>query len=510
MKTEPAGFDTGRTSLTIRFRDRVVLAVLVIAAIESVLYYGDYWFLGGHPKHLALFVILSYAVFRGPVRSIFSWGFFQFLRIPGSRPLTQKVSVDVLTTAMPGEPYDMFDATLRAIQRMSYSHATYLLDGGNDERLKTLCKELDVIHVDCQGIPGAKAGKINHCLKNHSRGEFLLIMDPDHRPEPDFLERALPSFQDRKVGFVQVVQAYYNERKNVVSHGASEQTYGFYGPLMMSLDGLDMAIAIGANCLFRRAALDSIGGHAVHLAEDACTSLRLHGEGWKSRYVPYRASYGLVPEDLQTFFKQQLKWASGMFDLFIHEYPKWFRRLNLQAKLYYFFAGTHYLNGLAGFITVAAPILLLFFQVYAVEMPITGFLLHVTPYILLSFAINMYVQRWYSDKQEHGIPWRSMLLEKGTWHIYALSFIYMLARKKVPYLPTPKTGAGRTSLALILPHIVGVGLSLAAVAFPFFFYHRIDSGTRLMMLFALMNIVALTPVIVWGLKNPENDKRGGA
>src|SRR3989339_2241119 len=234
MNGKQAGVDTGRLTLTVRLRDRVILAVLVLAAIESVIYFGDYWFLGGHRKHLALFIVLSYAVFRNPVRSVFSWLFFQFIRVSSGHVLERKVTVDVLTTAMPGEPYDMFDATLRAIQRLAYPHTTYLLDGGNDERLKALCNELGAAHVNCRGIPGAKAGKINHCLKNYSRGEFLLILDPDHVPEADFLDRALPSFQDEKTGFVQVVQAYYNERKNVVAHGAAEQTYGFYGPLMMS------------------------------------------------------------------------------------------------------------------------------------------------------------------------------------------------------------------------------------------------------------------------------------
>ncbi|OGK02312.1 MAG: hypothetical protein A2519_16730 [Candidatus Raymondbacteria bacterium RIFOXYD12_FULL_49_13] len=492
--------DMGTTTVQVRLRDRILLVILVIAGIESALYYADYWFLGGHRKNIILFIILSYAIFRGVGRSIVSWIFFQFVNIPVFRQAPTGLSVDIMTTAMPGEPYSMFEATLRAIQNITYPHSTFLLDGGNDPALKALCGGLGITHVNCQGVGGAKAGKINHCLTQYAQGEYVLILDPDHIPKPDFLDRALPCFTDDKVGFVQVVQAYYNQERTVVAHAAAEQTFGFYGPLMMALDGLGMSIAIGANCLFRRAALDSIGGHAVDLAEDACTSMRVHAAGWKSRYLPYRASCGLVPEDLQTFFKQQLKWATGMFNLFFHEYPRLFQKFNIQEKVYYFFAGSFYLNGFAAFLTIITPILFLFFQVYAVEMPLSGFFLHIAPYILFSFIINLFVQRWYSDKGEHGFPWRSMFLEKGTWHIYTISLFYALAGRKVPYLPTPKTGAHRTSLSLLIPHMAAVVLSLAAIAYPFMYYHRIDHGTQLMMAFALMNAISLTPVIVWGLR----------
>jgi|WetSurMetagenome_2_1015567.scaffolds.fasta_scaffold00317_11 cellulose synthase (UDP-forming) len=491
--------DTGGRVVRVGLAEKVALALLAVLGIEAVLYYADYWFLGGHRKNIFLFVILSYAVFRGVFRNVLGWIFFQFVSITQPPLHVRRYSVDVLTTAMPGEPYDMFETTLSAIKKLSYPHASYLLDGGNDARLKELCARLGVVHVNCLGVPGAKAGKINHCLARYARGEIVVVLDPDHVPQPDFIDRTLPYFGDEKVGFVQVVQAYSNYSGNIVAHGAAEQTFGFYGPLMMALNGLDMAIAIGANCTFRRAALDSIGGHAEHLAEDACTSMRIHAAGWKSRYVPYRASYGLVPEDLAAFFKQQLKWATGMFFLLFKEYPRLFGRFNVQQKVYYLFAGTFFLNGAVTFCTILFPVLFLFFQIYAIEMPISGFFLHCFPYIIVSLAITMYLQRWYSSDDEKGFPWRSMFLEKGTWHIYSLAFLYALMGRKVPWLPTPKKAASPTGMGLLLPHVFAVALSLAAVAFPFFFYHRIDHGTQLMMAFAGMNVATLTPVIAWGL-----------
>jgi cellulose synthase (UDP-forming) len=268
----------------------------------------------------------------------------------------------------------------------------------------------------------------------------------------------------------------------------------------MSLHGLSMPLAIGANCVFRRKALDSIGGHAESLAEDANTSLRLHAKGWQSAYVPYRASYGLVPEDLTTFFKQQLKWSTGMFKLFFGEYFKSIKKLSWAGKIYYFFAGTFYLNGPVALLTFALPVIFLFCKIFAVEMSFIDFLVHLIPYLLVSVIINFFTQKWFSDSSERGFPWRSIFLEKGSWYIYLLGFIYAVSGKKVLYLPTPKNAARDACVKLVLPNIIVVILSLAAVIFVFCTYQRIDGGTILMSAFAIVNVLSLLPVIYTGIK----------
>ena len=39
------------------------------------------------------------------------------------------------------------------------------------------------------------------------------------------------------------------------ARAAAEQTYAFYGPIMQGMSGTGTAVAIGANCTFRRKAL---------------------------------------------------------------------------------------------------------------------------------------------------------------------------------------------------------------------------------------------------------------
>jgi cellulose synthase (UDP-forming) len=438
---------------------------------------------------------LTFAIFWGLFRSVVNWFYFLFIKPPPQTYARPGITVDVFTTAMPGEPYEMFEKSLAAIAEIRYPHRSYLLDGGNDPKLKALCERLGITHLDCRDIEGAKAGKINYAL-TQSSGEFVLVIDPDHLARPDFLEKVLGNFRDPNVGFVQVVQGYYNQNESFVARGGAEQTYGFYGPTMMGMNGLGTAVAIGANCTFRREALDSIGGHAVDLAEDLLTSMRLHAKGWKSVYVAERLSFGLAPADLHSYSKQQLKWSTGMFNVFFRDYFKHFFRMRIGSALHYFFAGTYYLDGIATAITCILPIIFLFFGLWAVEMPLPAFLRHVAPYALMSFFVGWYTQRWLRHHSEQGFPWRGMFLMKGTWPVFVLGFVYFITRTAVPYLPTPKTAEKGIFTSLVLPHIAVIGFSTAAIVYAFSTYERFVTGTWLMMFFAGCNIVLMTPTVL--------------
>lgn len=478
----------------LRRRDRLLLLAVIGFGLLSTLYFGEFWFASEANRHPVYFALLTFAIWWGVFRSLINWYIYFFIAPPPPRTVGRRYVVDVLTTAMPGEPFAMFEETLSAIVAMRHPHRAFLLDGGNDPALRALCARLGVKHVDCTQVGGAKAGKINHCLQRHATGEIVFIVDPDHRPRPDLLDRATGWFEDPRVGFVQVVQAYYNTAESFVADAAAEQTFGFYGPTLLGLNGLGIPTAIGANCIFRRAALDSIGGHAVHLAEDALTSMRLHAQGWRSVYLPYRGTSGLVPADLGSFFKQQYKWSAGMFNLLLREYPRLFPRFDGTSRPHYFFAGTFYFNGLATLLTLVLPIWFLFRQVFAVEFALVEFAIHLGPYALSTLLTYALIQRWYTHSSERRVPWRSLVLEKGTWHVYLMGMISAMIGRRVEYLPTPK-GSDRAPMPrLVLPHLVVILGSAAAIAFAVATYPRLDDGTLLMIFFAALNIVLLAPV----------------
>jgi cellulose synthase/poly-beta-1,6-N-acetylglucosamine synthase-like glycosyltransferase len=373
-------------------------------------------------------------------------------------------TVDMLTTACPGEPFAMIEATLKAMVAVKYPHENYLCDEGNDPKLKELCRALEVNHVTRETHENAKAGNINNALKN-ATGEVCVILDPDHVPFPEFLDHVLAPFDDPEVGYVQIVQAYKNQSESLVAHAAAEQTYLFYGPYMEAMGKYGTAQAIGANCTFRRKALDSIGGHAPGLTEDMHTSMLLHAKGWKSVYLPKILSLGLVPSSLAAYYQQQLKWSRGTFDLLFNKVPKLFSNFTLRQKLHYFLIPVYFLFGLLGIIDIAVPVYSLFTGEYPWILNPVVFFAFFTPYLIATLFQRFYAQKWLHDPNERGLHLLGGILRLGTWWVYSIGFIYTLLNIKVPYIPTPKEHSSKGDFMLGLPNLFISILSIGSAIY---------------------------------------------
>jgi cellulose synthase (UDP-forming) len=258
-------------------------------------------------------------------------------------------------------------------------------------------------------------------------------------PFPQILDRVLGHFDDPGVGFVQVAQAYGNVRESFVARAAAEQTYAFYGPIMQGMNGTGTSVAIGANCTFRRSALESIGGHGVGLAEDLVTSIRLHAKGWTSCYVPEVLSRGLVPSDLDSYLKQQLKWSRGVYEVLFREYPRAFRSLTAYQKISYFMIGSYYLVGVTSLIFLAVPLMYLFFGRQPAVFQLSEYIAHALPVGVFGTVIYIFAQRWLCDpRRERGLHWRGTLLKIGSWSVYLKGLLLALLGIAVPYIPTAK------------------------------------------------------------------------
>ena len=488
---------------------KILVHLLVFAAFQSMLYFAVWWLDPAHAKQWVFFVPLTLATFWLFHESFIYWFYLIGMKTPRHREAPSGRAVDVFTPAAPGEPVAMFARSLPALQAMRYPHRTWLLDGSGHEAIRRLAESLGVERIDCAGVDGAKAGKINHALRQ-TDGDFVLVIDPDHVAEPQFLDRVLGHFDDPDVGFVQVVQAYHNQASSFVARASAEQSYGFYGPILMGMHGYGAPIVIGANCTFRRAALDAIGGHAVHLVEDFVTSLRLHAAGWKSVYVPEILARGLVPEDLTAYFGQQLKWATGMFQVLFTQLPRLLPRLRGWKRLTYLLSSTYYFSGVPITLNLLLPIVFLFSALWAVEMPIRGYVTHLIPFATCFVVIHLLAQRWMRHPTERGLQWRGALLKIATWPVYMLALIYAIAGVNVPYLPTPKTRKRGTAPLLVLPHALIILLSIAAIVHGWNSPLRDFEGTQVMMFFAALNAVLMLPVIAIAARDAWGGNRSAA
>jgi cellulose synthase (UDP-forming) len=457
-----------RAARDVRFRDRLILSALIGAGLVAVLRLFDWWFRAAHVAQPALFVALSVAFWYGISRIVLGW--VNYAAISQSRPRSapEGLRVAIFTTSAPGEPPAMFEKTLAACANIRYPHTTYLLDDTQDPRFEQMAGRHGAVWLELVGVPGAKAGKINRALERTDE-EFILVLDPDHVPFPEFLDRVLGHFEEPRVGFVQVSQAYYNQTRSFTAAGAADQTYAFYGPGLMGLHGHGASLAIGANCTFRRAALASIGGHGIGLAEDLVTAIRLHAAGWRSVYVPEIVSRGLVPEDLGSFYKQQLKWSRGVYEVAFSELPRLFRTLTWRQRLSYLTIGTYYLCGITTCTFLAVPYLYLWTGLQPAAMRFDGFLSAVAPVAMMGVTIYLFVQRWLCDpKAERGLHWRGFVLKLACWPVFLAGTVLAMVRAEIPYIPTAKEAVRGRFVRLAWPQLALLavfGVTVARVSY---------------------------------------------
>lgn len=453
-----------RSAPDVRFGDRVILIALTAAGTVATIRLGDWWFRRTHVADPVLFAALSLAFWYGISRIMIGWINYLAIAKPTHRPAPAGLHVAIFTTSSPGEPPEMFERTLTACARVAYPHTTYLLDDTRDARYREAAERHGAVWLELVGLPGAKAGKINRALELTDE-EFILVLDPDHVPFPEFLDRVLGHFSDPRVGFVQVAQAYYNQDRSFTAAAAAEQTYAFYGPGLMGLHGHGASVAIGANCTFRRSALASIGGHGVGLAEDLITAIRLHAGGWRSIYVPEVVSRGLVPEDLGSYYKQQLKWSRGVYEVLFTEIPQLWFRLTWRQRLAYLTIGTYYLCGVSTAVYLVFPYLYLWTGVQPATMRFAGFLMAVAPVGAIGTAIYMFVQRWLCDAgTERGMHWRGLALKIACWPVFLAGTVLGIVRAEIPYVPTAKQAVRGRFFRLAWPHLVLLVLYAATIA----------------------------------------------
>ncbi|MFC7668237.1 glycosyltransferase [Hymenobacter humi] len=468
---------------------RILVLIGVVLLAQFFWWFAD----SEHMGYAPLYWLLTFSLCYKMLRMVHEWYHYVHVvepiapEVPPSAPLR---TVDMLTTACPGEPHDMIIRTLESLVAVRYPHTTYLCDEGDDPELRAVCERLGVVHVTRIEKKNAKAGNINNALRQ-ATGEMCVVLDPDHEVTPDFLDQVMPYFEDPTVGYVQVVQAYGNQKDSLVALGAAEQTYHFYGPLMMGMNVYNTVQAIGANCTFRRTAIESIGGHAAGLTEDMHTAMRMHAAGWKSIYAPVVVSRGLVPSTLGAFYMQQLKWARGTFDLLAHVYPKLFKNFSWRQRLHYFTLPLYFFSGIVALIDITVPIASLLLLQFPWHLSLPEFALHMLPVTMIGLLIRYNAQQWLREPHEPGLHLAGGFLRIATWWVYSLGLVYTFLNIKVPYIPTPKEGKVKNEWLLCMPNLLLAFISIGAAVYSMQVQGIRGPYTKLMATLALINAFIL-------------------
>ena len=84
--------------------------------------------------------------------------------------------------------------------------------------------------------------------------------------------------------------------------------------------------------------------------------------------------------------------------------------------------------------------------------------------LFASIAIYAYAQRFLTDiDTERGFHWRGMLLKYATIPAFLYAFALTLVKKRIPYIPTPKTAARNFMNPFVIPLITYVVVFILTV-----------------------------------------------
>jgi cellulose synthase (UDP-forming) len=222
----------------------------------------------------------------------------------------------------------------------------YVLDDGANAQARDLAEGFG-FHYSVREDRGylKKAGNLRHGYRSSS-GDFLAIFDADFAPRHDFLDELLPyMYADDKLGIVQSPQFFRGDgRQTSMERGGGAVQEFFYRVVQTSRDRLNGAICVGSCALYRRAALDAIGGTAlIEHSEDVHTGFDLAQAGWALRYIPLPLAAGMSPTEGDSFLTQQYRWCSGSMSL-MRSHKFWNANLPLSTRLCYMSGFCYYIH----------------------------------------------------------------------------------------------------------------------------------------------------------------------
>jgi cellulose synthase (UDP-forming) len=326
-----------------------------------------------------------------------------------------EVTIDVFITTY-GEDIDDIRRTVTAALAMDGRHTTYVLDDGKSPEVRALAQELGAEYVAREGNAHAKAGNINHAL-GVTTGEFFVILDADFVAQSDFLYQTVPFFADSTVAFVQTPQVYGNV-KNLISRGAGYMQTVFYKFTQPGKNRFNAAFCVGTNVVFRRSAVLEIGGiHQESKSEDVWTSLRLHERGWRSVYIATELAVGHTPETIESYTKQQLRWATGGFEILLRSNPMGRgRNLTLDQRVQYLGTSTFYLVGISPLLLILVPPLQIYFGISPIDanVPATTWLLYYAGFYFMQIVVALYTIGSFR--------WETLMLATASFPIYTRAF----------------------------------------------------------------------------------------
>jgi cellulose synthase (UDP-forming) len=398
--------------------------------------------------------------------------------------------------------------------------------------IDAMCRDIG-INVFRRQWHGAKAGMINDWLEfadgRYQPGfrfrpyqnkplvgkeKYVIVFDADMNAFPDMVEHLVQIMEaNPKLAFVQTPQYYTNFDVNRVARAAGLQQAIFYEYICEGKSSQDAMFCCGTNVIFRREALMDVGGFDhTSITEDFATSLKFHMRGWSSAFLNRVCAFGLGPEDLGGYFKQQFRWALGTVGLFrtiVIQFCRNPKALPAVKWWEYALSGTHYYVGWTFFILAISPLLYLFFNVPRFFARPDMFVLVFAPYIFLSFTLFTYTLQRRNYRLSEVLM--GLLLNSISFPVYMKASFLGTIGVRGSFGITPKGQSASMPLRNFWPQLTLATVAFAAIVWGALrLYYERDGGAAIAvnMLWCLYHVAILGMTLYFNF--PEERPAGAA
>ncbi|MEY4423599.1 MAG: hypothetical protein RLZZ258_702 [Actinomycetota bacterium] len=361
------------------------------------------------------------------------------------------------------EELDVLLPTIIGAKRVENCDEIWLLDDRRRAWVKQLAEEKGINYLARTDNTHAKAGNINNALKQVS-SDFVLILDADHIPHPQIINKLLPYMIDPEIGVVQSPHGFRNlDSAQHYNRQVHEQSL-FFDVLLPGRNSTNSVFWCGSGALLRTKALQTVGGvQTSTITEDLETSLAMQRAGYRTVYHDETLLQGLAPANLASYLIQRYRWARGTIEVLTSKKsPIFGRGMKLSARLSYLSNLVYYMVPLQHIAFVAVLVTTLLTAWLPISPGAYWLLILWLPHLALSLVVVLGMS---AGKQ---LPFTG---SKNAWltvSIYVQAIIDRALNKKSSFQVTPKDGVeqgGLPNLRLLwLPALASASLFIAITA----------------------------------------------
>ena len=408
----------------------------LFATISSVLLFGGiYVFTWANPELLlygvfASFVFLYLAIsyltgLKGKDFDIEKH--FQVLK-----NLLREHTVDVFLPVC-GEPIEVLENTWNHVKELDWPAEllkVHVLDDSASSLVKEMAERFGfTYHLRDNRPTLKKAGNVRAAFAKTS-GEFILILDADFCPRPDFLNETVPYMRyDEKIAIVQTPQFFeVKPTQTWVEQGAGYIQELFYRLIQVSRNTWGASICVGSCALYRREALEVQGGtYPIEHSEDLHTGFSMLQQGYRLVYIPIVLSMGVCPETLSSFWTQQYRWCTGSTSLATNK-MFWKQKLTLMARLSYLSGMGYYVaTALAIWLSAIPAMLMVWF--YPDKL-----IWYTIVFYGPSFLFGTLFTKWWT--RANGSVWDGMKIRQVSYFAHFAALKDRLLKSTMQWIPT--------------------------------------------------------------------------